>query len=48
MFDSESRMVKNCLLLIDKEKMTRDDIPDVSNLREVVMYELTKKDKASH
>ena len=42
MFNSDSQTVKNCLLLIEKNLMRIEDIPNASNLREVVENELNK------
>ena len=43
MFNKDSQTVKNCLLLIEKGLMKEEDIPDASNLREVVLNEINKE-----
>lgn len=41
-FNEDSPMVQNCLLLLDEGSMTRETIPDFFNLKEVVINEYDK------
>lgn len=46
MFDENSRLVKQQILLIDEDISTFNDVPDLFNLREVVRYVLDKRDSS--
>ncbi len=47
MFNEDSTIVKQQIFLIEEQKNTIDDVPDISNLKEVVQYVLVKRNSSS-